>query len=135
MNCKSIALLSLCLALGSCAKLIDNSVCSHENYTFSGNWVGEGEDSKGNPFIFFSKVSHLGDNNYRMLILTDLDAADEPLHIMDGILENNKFSYTSDEGLYKGDGTLSKHRFEGYYKGPIDGTYRMWRINSEIDAK
>jgi hypothetical protein len=54
---------------------------------------------------------------------------------MNGALENNKFSYTSDEGLYEGIGTLSEDLFEGYYKGPVDGTYRMWRINSEIDAK
>jgi hypothetical protein len=38
------------------------------------------------------------------------------------------YSYTADDGSYEGGGTLSKDLFEGYYKGPIDGTYKMWRI-------
>jgi hypothetical protein len=70
-----------------------------------------------------------------MLILTDLDAQNEPLHIMEGILENNKFIYTSDNGQYKGDGTLGKDRFKGYYKGPVDGTFTMRRINSDAGSK
>ena len=98
------------------------------NYPFVGNWQGNGTDSDGNQFTFFAKVSHLGDNNYRLLILNELDTLEEPLHIMDGVLENNKFSYTADEGLYDGGGTLSKDLFEGYYKGSVDGTYKMWRI-------
>ena len=91
MICKSMLLLSLCLALSSCSEPTDNLGSSHENYIFTGNWEGEGEDSKGNPFKFFSKVSHSGNNRYRMLILADLESLDEPLHIMDGVLENNKF--------------------------------------------
>jgi hypothetical protein len=135
MSCKSIALLSLCLVLSSCANPKDNSDISQANYSFIGNWEGKGADSEGNPFKFFAKVSHLGENKYRMLILTDLDKEDEPLHIMDGVLENNRFPYTADENQYKGNGTLSKDRFEGYYKGPIDGTFSMWRINSEGQSK
>ena len=65
---------------------------------------------------------------YRMLILDKLNTLNKPLHIMDGVLGKNKFSYTADEGTYKGGGTLSKDLFEGYYKGPVDGTFRMWRI-------
>ena len=113
MGCKSIALLSLCLVLSSCTNPKGNSDSSQANYSFIGNWGGKGADSKGNPFIFFAKVSYLGKNKYRMLILADLDTQNEPMHIMDGVLENNKFSYTADEGLYKG-----------------DGTYVMWRINT-----
>lgn len=135
MSCKSIALLSLCLVLSSCTNPNINPNSNRTNYPFIGNWQGNGTDSKGNPFKFFAKVSHLGNNKYRMLILADLDTQNKPIHIMDGVLENNKFSYTADEGLYKGDGTLSEDRFEGYYKGPIDGTYTMWRIKSAIEAK
>ena len=135
MICKSTVFRSLCLILSSCTNPKDNSDSNQANYSFIGNWQGNGADSKGYQFNFFAKVSHLGDNKYRMLILADLDTLNEPVHIMDGVLENNKFSYTADEGLYKGDGTLSKDQFEGYYKGPIDGTYTMWRINSEIKAK
>lgn len=135
MSCKSITLLSLCLVLSSCTNPKDNSDSNQANYSFIGNWEGKEADSEGNPFHFFAKVSHLGENKYRMLILTDLDTHNKPLHIMDGVLENNKFDYTADEGQYKGDGTLSKDRFEGYYKGPIDGTFTMWRINSETKSK
>ena len=95
---------------------------------FSGDWQGNGTDSAGNEFAFFAKVSHLGDNRYRVLILDKLDTLRKPIHIMDGVLEDNQFPHTADEGLYKGGGTLSEDTFEGYYKGPIDGTYKMWRI-------
>ena len=130
MSCKSIALLSLCLFLSSCTNLTANSGSNQANYSFIGNWQGNGTDSEGNAFTFFAKVGHLGDNKYRILTLRDLDTLDEPIHIMDGVLENNKFSYTADEGLYEGGGTLSEDLFEGYYKGPVDGTYKMWRINN-----
>ena len=98
------------------------------NNPFSGNWQGNGIDSEGSEFAFFAKVSHLGDNKYRVLIMDKLDTLKKPMHIMDGLLENNKFVYAADELLYEGGGTLSKDLFEGYYKGPVDGTYRMWRI-------
>ena len=135
MNCKSIALLSLCLVLGSCTNHKENSNSNQKELSFVGSWQGNGTDSKGNPFKFFARVSHSGDNKYRMLILADLEIPNEPMHIMDGVLEDNKFSYTADEGLYKGEGTLSKDRFEGYYKGPIDGTFKMWRIDSKNETK
>ena len=128
VSCKSIALLSLCLFLSSCANPGSNSGSDQANYPFIGNWQGDGTDSEGNPFAFFAKVSRLEDNRYRMLILDKLDTLNEPMHIMDGVLENNEFSYTADEGLYEGGGTLSKDLFEGYYKGPVDGTFKMWRI-------
>ena len=124
----SLVLLSLCTFLISCANPNANSGSNQDNFLFSGNWQGNGTDSEGTPFSFAAKVSHLGDNKYRLLILDKLDTLNEPIHIMDGVLENNKFSYTADEGQYEGGGTLSKDLFEGYYKGPVDGTYRMWRI-------
>ena len=129
--CKSIALLSLCLFLGSCTNPGSNSSSNPANFPFSGNWQGNGTDSEGNGFTFVAKVSHLGDNKYRMLILDELDTLKKPMHVMDGVLENNKYSYTADEGLYEGGGTLSKDLFEGYYKGPVDGTFKMWRIEQQ----
>ena len=128
VDCKSIASLFLCLILGSCTNSYSKSVGYPADYPFSGNWQGDGVDTEGNEFTFFAKVSHSGDNKYRMLILDKLDTLKKPMHIMDGILENNRFSYTADEGLYKGSGTLGKDLFEGYYKGPVDGTFKMWRI-------
>lgn len=128
VSCKSIALLPLYLFLSSCTNPNANSDSDRANYTFVGNWQGNGTDSEGTPFAFSAKVSHLGDNKYRMLILDKLDTLNKPMHIMDGELENNKFTYTADEGLYEGSGMLSEDLFEGYYKGPVDGTYKMWRI-------
>ncbi len=127
-GCKFIALLPLCLFLSSCTNPDANSGSNQANYPFSGNWQGNGTDSEGNEFTFFAKVSHMGDNRYRVLILDKLDTQEKPMHIMDGVLENNKFPHTADEGLYEGGGTLSEDLFEGYYKGPVDGTYKMWRI-------
>ena len=127
-SCKSIALLSLCLFLSSCVNPNSNSGGNQVNYPFSGNWQGSGTDSEGNAFSFVARVSHLGNNRYRVLILDKLDTLNKPIHIMDGVLENNKFPHSADEGLYEGGGTLSEDLFEGYYKGPVDGTYKMWRI-------
>jgi len=127
-DCKLIALLSLCLFLICCANPDADSGSNQANYPFTGNWQGNGTDSEGNEFTFFAKVTHLGDNKYRILTLDKLDTLEEPMHIMDGVLENNRFSYTADEGAYEGGGTLSEDLFEGYYKGSIDGTFKMWRI-------
>ena len=127
-GCIYIALLSLCLFLSSCKNPDTDSGSNQANYQFTGNWQGNGTDSEGNPFTFYAKVSHSGDNRYRLLILDKLDTLEKPMHVMDGVLENNKFPYTADEGLYEGGGTLSEDMFEGYYKGPVDGTFTMWRI-------
>ena len=105
------------------------------NYQFIGEWQGNGTDAEGNEFTFFAKVSHLGDNKYRVLILDKMDALKKPIHIMEGRLEKNRFSYTADESLYEGGGTLGKDIFEGYYKGPVDGTYKMWREDNESETK
>jgi hypothetical protein len=123
-----LVLLSTCAFLISCTKPNAGSGGNQSDHPFSGNWQGKGTDSKGNEFAFFAKVSHSGGSRYRMLILDKLDTLDKPIHIMDGVLENNKFPHTADEGLYEGSGTLSGDLFEGYYKGPVDGTYKMWRI-------
>lgn len=139
MICKIILLsgtmLLFCLTMSSCTGLDLKPVNNKTIYPFSGEWQGKGVDSEGNSFNFYSKVIHLGENRYQMLILSGLDKLDEPLHVMEGVLENNKFSYTSDKGSYKGEGTLSKDRFEGYYKGPVDGTYSMRRLESEVEHK
>lgn len=124
----ALVLLSLCLFLCSCENPTARSDSSQANYPFSGNWQGNGIDSEGNEFTFAAKVSCLGDNKYRVLILDKLDTLKKPMHIMDGVLKNNKFAYTADEGLYVGGGELSNDMFDGYYKGPVDGTYKMWRL-------
>ena len=128
VSCKSALLLFLSIFMSLCVNPNADSGSNLVEYSFSGNWRGNGTDSEGNSFAFFAKVSHLGENKYRMFILNELNSQNKPIHIMDGVLENNTFSYTADEGLYEGGGTLSKDMFEGYYKGPVDGTYTMRRV-------
>jgi hypothetical protein len=84
---------------------------------FAGDWQGSGADSMGNEFNFAAKVVDQGDDQYRVLIL---DA---------GVLEKNEYIYTADDGIYTGAGTLDSDTFEGYYKGPVDGTYVMQRVD------
>ena len=114
--------------LTSCANLNFTQNRNQTNYPFSGNWQGKGVDSEGNEFVFFAKVIDLGDYKYRLLILDKLNTHKKPMHIMDGVLESNKFTYTADDGIYVGCGELEDELFKGYYKGPVDGTYVMWRI-------
>lgn len=95
---------------------------------FAGDWQGRGLDSQGNAFIFAAKVINQGGGRYRVLILDAIDSQKEPLHVMDGMLRGHAYEYTSDGGLYIGGGTLDGERFEGYYKGPVDGTFTMQRV-------
>ena len=128
MSCKSIILLFLCLILGSCGSTDPGSGSNQTDYPFSGDWQGNGTDAEGNEFTFAAKVSDLGNSKYRILILDRPDTLNEPIHVMDGVMEDNKFTYTADEGLYEGGGTLGEDMFEGYYRGPVDGNYQMWRV-------
>ena len=116
------------LTITSCSNLNPTPNRNRVNYPFSGNWQGEGVDSEGNEATFAAMVIDLGDYKYRMLILDKLDTDKKPMHIMDGELKNNEFTYTVDDGVYVGAGELKKESFEGYYKGPVDGTFILRRI-------
>ncbi|MBW8016485.1 MAG: hypothetical protein FVQ82_09880 [Planctomycetes bacterium] len=109
------------LFLVSCAN-------SGSNYPFAGDWQGSGSDSAGNDYTFAAKVIDLGDGKFRMLVLDKLGTKKKPMHTMDGVLENNKFPHTADNGIYTGSGELTKEEFTGWYKGPVDGTYKMQRV-------
>ncbi len=116
------------LFLSSCASSEAVSGDNRRIYPFAGNWQGDGTDSVGNGFTFAAKVIALGDHKYRVLILDKLDTQKEPMHVMDGVLKGNKFAYTADGGEYVGGGKLDDEMFKGYYKGPVDGTYKMHRV-------
>ena len=128
MSCVVITFFCLSLFLSSCANWDAVSNGNKKIYPFAGNWQGSGIDSEGNTFTFVAKVTTLGDHKYRVLILNKFDTQKEPMHVMDGVLKNNKFFYTADEGEYVGEGKLGDEMFEGYYKGPVDGTYKMQRV-------
>ena len=123
-----VFIMCACLFLSSCTNLDAVSTGNREDYSFAGNWQGSGVDSQGNEFTFAAKVISLGDHKYRMLALDKLDTRKEPMHIMDGVLKDNEFIYTADEGKYTGRGRLDSEIFKGYYKGPVDGTYQMKRV-------
>ena len=112
----SLVLMGMGLFLSGCAA------------EFAGDWAGSGVDSEGNEFTFVAKVIEQGENQYRMLVLDSLDTESEPMHVMDGTLTDGEFPYTADNGLYTGSGTLDGDTFTGYYKGPVDGTFVMYRI-------
>ena len=137
VNISFAGIIFLCasLVLSSCANLDAVSDDNRKICPFEGNWQGSGIDSEGKEFIFAAKVIILGDNKYRILILDKLDTQKEPLHVMDGVLKGNKFTYTADEGVYVGGGELVDEMFEGYYKGPVDGTYKMHRVDSATSAE
>ena len=115
------------LLLCSCANPDAVSV-GVENYPFAGDWLGSGSDSEGNEFAFAAKVIDMGDDKYRILVLDKLNTKKRPMHVMDGVLKNNKFPNTADHGIYTGSGELSEEMFTGYYKGPIDGSFKMQRV-------
>jgi hypothetical protein len=124
-----IVLLCSFLLLSSCSNSNTVSGGNGETYPFVGKWQGSGVDSEGNEFTFAAKVIALGEHRYRVLVFDELDTQQEPLHVMEGILKGNQFSYTADEGIYVGGGELSDEMFEGYYKGAVDGTYKMRRVS------
>lgn len=128
MIIKIACLLSLCLSLNSCVSPNGKSDCCKEKKPFAGNWQGSGTDAEGNEFTFAAKVIHQGGNRYRILVLDRIDTLKKPLHVMDGVLKNNEFTYTADDKLYVGGGKLDKEKFTGFYKGPVDGIYTMWRM-------
>ncbi len=127
-----IMILCVSLFLSSCANPDVVSDGNRKIYPFVGDWQGNGIDSEGNEFTFAAKVTALGDHKYRILILDKFDTQKEPMHIMDGVLKGNKFVYTADEGKYVGGGELDDEMFEGYYKGPVDGTYKMHRLRKKL---
>lgn len=126
----SAALIFLCvtLLLCSCSKHDLADSVDINSYPFAGDWIGSGSDSEGNEYTFAAKVIDKGDGKYRMLVLDKLGTEKKPMHIMDGVLENNTFPHTADNSLYTGSGELTKDEFSGYYKGPVDGTYKMQRV-------
>ena len=123
-----VVLLCACLFLSSCTNSDAVSSNTREIYPFAGEWEGSGVDSEGNEFTFAAKVISLSGHKYRILILDKLDTQKEPMHVMDGVMNDNKFVYTADEAEYVGGGELDNEVFKGYYKGPVDGTYEMQRV-------
>ncbi len=95
---------------------------------FVGNWQGSGKAENGEEAEFVARVISLGGNKYRMSTFNSFDTGQEPMHVMDGVLKDNKFIYTADNGVYEGEGILSGEVFRCYYKGPVNGEFEMHRV-------
>jgi 3-keto-disaccharide hydrolase len=95
---------------------------------FMGDWEGEGSSSDGESFEFAAQVIALGDGGYRINILKEFDVGGEPMHVMDGVLKEDEYSYTADGGAYTGSGVLDGDVFRGSYKGDVGGRFEMKRI-------
>ena len=95
---------------------------------FTGKWQGSGVDSDGIKAEFVATVIAMGGKHYQVSILEDFSKNTKPMHVMDGILDGNIYSYTADNGKYSGSCELTTDSFKGYYKGPIDGTFILYRI-------
>lgn len=95
---------------------------------FMGDWEGKGSSSDGENIEFAAQVIALGDGEYRVNILEEFDTDAQPMHVMNGVLKEGKFAYTSDGGAYTGNGTLDGDVFKGFYKGDVDGRYEMKRV-------
>ena len=95
---------------------------------FMGDWEGSGEADDGEKFDFVAQAIALGDGKYRVLTLEEFDTRKKPMHVLDGVLEGDKFVYTADDGLYDGEGTLSGEKFRAHYKGQVNGRFEMHRI-------
>jgi hypothetical protein len=123
---------SLTVVMISCFALILGSCAGPKSDVkiapFAGNYQGTGSDSQGNEYNFAAKVISQGDNKYQMLVLDKIDTQKRPMHIMDGVLEGNKFIYTSDHGTYEGQCEIGDEVVTGYYKGPVDGNFKMTRL-------
>jgi len=75
-----------------------------------------------------AEVISLGGNKYRMNTFRSFEPGEETMHVMDGVLKGNKFIYTADNGVYKGECVLKGDTIHGYYKGPVNGEFEMHRI-------
>ena len=120
----AVLLLCISLLLASCA----NPKSDVKIDPFAGNYQGSGSDSQGNQYTFAAKVISMGDQKYQMLVLDKIDTQKRPMHIMDGVLESDKFIYTSDHGTYEGECKIGDGVVTGYYKGPVDGSFKMTRF-------
>ena len=113
-----------------------NGCISHQpdkTIVFTGKWQGSGVDSKGTKAEFVARITSTGSNKYQILILKDFADTTKPMHVMDGVLDGCVYSYTSDNGIYSGKCELTESLLTGYYKGPIDGTFTLHRI--EVSKK
>jgi hypothetical protein len=77
---------------------------------------------------FVAQVIALGDNQYRMNVLKAFDERATPVHVMEGSLQENKYTYTADGGKYRGECVLEGESCKGWYKGDPNGQFEMTRI-------
>ncbi len=121
----------LCVGLCSCSVPITSQsladIVADTGDAFSGDWVGTYQADDGAGDLVARVIAH-GEGNYRINIYGAFDTADGPIHVMDGVLDGNAYTYTSDGGVYEGKGTLEGDTFKCNYEGPVNGIFEMKHV-------
>lgn len=126
----------LCLGLCSCQdsagvhpEMPDVNVSRWQDVTdgFMGDWQGSYEADDGSGDLVARVIGH-GEGNYRINIYSAFDTDERPIHVLDGVLKDNVYTYTSDGGAYKGKGTLKGDTFKCNYEGPVNGVFEMKKV-------
>ena len=95
---------------------------------FMGDWEGHGQAADGEPFRFVAQVIAWGDGQYQINVLEAFAQRAEPLHVMDGLLQGDTYTYTADGGRYRGQCVLDGETCRGAYQGDVDGRFEMHRV-------
>ena len=138
MNSKRIRiLLPAFLVLGFVGPLVAQNVDP-----FMGDWKGVRKTDDGSTGDLMIQVIALGNNQYRMRTLESFDRPQEPVAVMDAVLDGQTVRFKSVEGgtewSGEGEGTLKDGKFEGKYNGTDDGTFsvkRVVRLSPTLGAK
>jgi len=110
------------------AACLPTAVRAAEVDPFMGDWQGNGTAGDGTAFEFVAQVIAQGNSQYQVNILTAFDVRARPMHVMEGSLQGNKYTYTADGGQYRGECTLDGEVCKGWYKGDVDGRFEMRRV-------
>jgi hypothetical protein len=109
---------------------------------FMGDWQGVRKSMDGATGELTLQVIALGNNQYRMRALESFEWPQDPVSVMDAVLDGQSVRFKSvEEGLQwsgEGEGTLKEGKFEGKFKGNDDGTFsvqRVVRLSPTLGAK
>ena len=119
---------SIAVLVCACVLSVSAGMRAADLAPFMGDWQGSGTASDGAAFEFVAQVIAQGGNQYQVNILTAFDVRVKPLHVMEGSLQGNTYTYTADGGQYRGECTLSDEVCKGWYKGDVDGQFEMRRV-------
>ncbi len=138
MKRKQVIILSaLFLLTGLVSRLVAQDVDP-----FMGDWEGIRKTDNGATGDLVLQVIALGNNQYRMRALESFDRPQDPVAVMDAVLDGQVIRFKSAEGgtewSGEGEGILKDGKLEGKYKGSDNGTFsvkRVVRLSPTLEAK